>query len=86
MDVPPTKGVRGRPLAFLNQRLSPLVGTLLYTKLDPWPTYAILEQARRLNHPLVLRRALQTISEPSLIALRECCSHVHFQHRVVLSQ
>ena len=26
----------------------------VFTKLDPWPTYAILERvARRLNHPLV---------------------------------
>ena len=27
----------------------------VYTKLDPWPTYAILEHvARQLDHPLVL--------------------------------
>ena len=55
----------------------------LYTKLDPWPTYAILERvARRLNHPLVLLECGpddKPSQEPSLIALRECCPHVHFQ-------
>ena len=55
----------------------------VYTKLDPWPTYAILERvARRLNHPLVLLECGpddKPSQEPALIALRECCPNVQFQ-------
>ena len=55
----------------------------VYTKLDPWPTYAILERvAKRLKHPLVLLECGpddKPSQEPSLNALRECCPHVHFQ-------
>ena len=47
----------------------------VYTKLDPWPTYLILERvARRLNHPLVLLECGpddKPSQEPALIALRE---------------
>ena len=55
------------------------------TKLDPWPTYSILERvAQRLNHPLILVECGPD-DEPSqgsaLKALRECCPHVHF-HRM----
>ena len=55
----------------------------VYTKLDPWPTYAILERvARRLKHPLVLIECGpddKPSQEPSLNALRKRCPHVHFQ-------
>ena len=54
-----------------------------YTKLDPWPTYAILERvARRLNHPLVLLECGpddKPSQEVALLGLRECCPHVHFK-------
>ena len=46
----------------------------VYTKLDPWPTYLILERvARRLNHPLVLLECGpddKPSQEPALNALR----------------
>ena len=55
----------------------------VYTKLDPWPTYAILEHvARQLDHPLVLLECGpddKPSQEPSLNALRECCPHVLFK-------
>ena len=57
----------------------------VFTKLDPWPTYAILDRvARRLNHPLVLLECGpddKPSQESSLISLRVCCPHVHF-HRM----
>ena len=57
----------------------------VFTKLDPWPTYAILDRvARRLNHPLVLIECGpddNPSQESSLISLRENCPHVHF-HRL----
>ena len=55
----------------------------VYTKLDPWPTYAILERvAKRLNHPLVLLECGpddKPSQEPAFIALRKCCPNVHFK-------
>ena len=54
------------------------------TKLDPWPTYCILERvAQRLNHPLILWSVGLTMNHlrDLLKALRECCPHVHF-HRL----
>ena len=55
----------------------------VYTKLDPWPTYAILERvASRLKSPLVLLECGpddKPSQEPALMALRECCPHVRFQ-------
>ena len=55
----------------------------MFTKLDPWPTYAILDRvARRLNHPLVLLECGpddKPSQEPGLMALRECCPNVHFR-------
>ena len=77
---------RGRLLGFPETASVVLwLGRLsVYTKLDPWPTYAILERvARRLNHPLVLLECGPD-DKPSRgaehsIALRECCPHVHFK-------
>ena len=55
----------------------------VYTKLDPWPTYAILDRvAQRINHPLVLLECGpddQPSQEPALASLRERCPHVHFK-------
>jgi len=55
----------------------------IYTKLDPWPTYAILDRvARRLNHSLVLLECGPDDTpsqEAELTALRECCSHLSFR-------
>ena len=57
----------------------------VYTKLDPWPTYAILNRvAKRLNKSLVLLECGpddKPTQEASLNALRESCSHVQF-HRM----
>ena len=57
----------------------------VFTKLDPWPGYAILERvARRLDNPLVLLECGpddQPSQEPSLSVLRKSCSHVRF-HRM----
>ena len=57
----------------------------VFTKLDPWPTYAILDRvARRLKHPLVLLECGpddKPSHEPALTALREICPNVHF-HRM----
>ena len=54
----------------------------VYTKLDPWPTYVILERvAERLKFPLVLLECGpddKPSQEKSLSVLRECCPHVHF--------
>ena len=54
-----------------------------YTKLDPWPSYAILNRvAMRLDRRLVLLECGpddKPSQEPALNALRECCSHVQFQ-------
>ena len=53
------------------------------TKLDPWPTYAILERvARRLKHPLVLLECGPDDGpshSSSLNALRECCPNVQYK-------
>ena len=55
----------------------------VYTKLDPWPTYAVLDRvARRLNQPVVLLECGpddKPSQQPALSRLREICPHVHFK-------
>ena len=86
MAVPELDKRRARKALALPEKASVVLwlGRLsVYTKLDPWPTYAILERvARRLNHPLVLLECGpddKPSQEPALLALRECCPHVDFK-------
>ena len=86
MTVPSLDKQQARKALGLPERASVVLwlGRLsVYTKLDPWPTYVILERvARRLNHPLVLLECGpddNPSQEPTLLALRECCPHVHFK-------
>ena len=55
----------------------------VFTKFDPWPTYAILERvSRALKQPLVLLECGpddRPSQEPILSDLREKCPNVHFR-------
>ena len=50
----------------------------LLTKIDPWPTYAVLERvARQLGRPLVLLSVVLMINLLLMMHLRNCVDFVH---------